>query len=339
MRCLVTKLEGVVNDLSLKRMGEIRIEINAKGGESFKIVRPANTLGDLYVATLDGEARLSESNGGTLVSEIVVPNLAGGSSKTIYVSSGTYTIRLLHKDNLGEISSSNASFMTLHGEEWSSLEKIEAISLSVDIGGFDISYLRNYPNLKSFQVAGQNCVGALSDLLHLKKLQIMQLNKTAITGDIAVLNDLDLTNAVRIISCSGITGDAMSALSNKPTLQQVSFEGTPVQGNLASIKDLTTLKTLHINGTDIVGDLSNLGKMLNLTSFQPSNNMTGTIESMVAAFRSNGKKEGVFTLSYAAGITGATFEGISIKDWLKANGGKSSLKLTWTETTITGESV
>jgi hypothetical protein len=131
----------------------------------------------------------------------------------------------------------------------------------------------------------------------------------------------------------------MSALSNKLTLQTVSFEGTPVQGNLASIKDLTALKTLHINGTDIVGDLSNLGKMLNLTSFQPSNYMTGTIESMVAAFRSNGKKEGVFTLSYAAGITGATFEGLSIRDWIKANGGKSSLKLTWTETTITGESV
>jgi hypothetical protein len=339
MRCLVTKLEGVVNDLSLKRMGEIRIEINANGGESFKITRPANTLGDLYVATLDGEARISDTNGGTLVSEIIVPNLTGGANKTIYLSSGQYTLRLLHKDNLGEIQSSNASFMTLHGEEWSSLASLFSMSLSVGIGGFDISYLRNYPNLNTFEVAGQNCVGALSDLLPFKKLQKLQLNKTAITGDIAVLNDFGATNAVRIISCKGITGDAMSALSNKLTLQTVSFEGTPVQGNLASIKDLTALKTLHINGTNIVGDLSNLGKMLNLTSFQPSNNMTGTIESMVAAFRSNGKKEGVFTLSYAAGITGATFEGLSINNWLKANGGKSSLKLTWTETTITGESV
>ena len=339
MRCLVTKLEGVVNDLSLKRMGEIRIEINANGGESFSITRPTNTLGDLYVATLDGEARLSESNGGTLVSEIIVPNVAGGSLKTIYVSGGTYTLRLLHKDNLGEISSSNASFMTLHGEEWSNLASLNSISLSVGIGGFDISYLRNYPKLNTFALAGQNCVGALSGLLPLKKLQILQLNNTAITGDIAVFNDFDVTHVVRIISCKGITGDAMSALSNKLTMQEVSFESTPVQGNLASIKDLTALKTLHINGTDIVGDLSYLGKMLNLTNFQPSNYMTGTVESMVAAFRSNGKKDGTFTMKYAAGITGATFEGLSISNWLKANGGKSSLKLTWTETTITGESV
>lgn len=340
MRCLVTKLEGVVNDLSLKRMGEIRIEINAKGGESFRINRGSSALGDLYVATLDGVARISETNGGTLVSEIAVQNVQGGVYKDVFLSAGEYTLKLIHKGNLGGISATDASFMSLNGAEWTNLPNINTISLNIGLGGLDVTNFAAMPKLSSLQLAGQNCVGDIRGIAALQKCDILVLNKVAIHGDISALADFTIRNEARFILCNGLTGDALYTLAKNTSLKTLSIEGSSsFSGNIESIKDMTNLQTLQINGTNVIGDLVNLGKLLQLSNFAPSNFLTGTVESLVAAFRTNGKREGTFTLKYAGGMTGATFEGISIKDWLKANGGKSSLKLTWTETTITGESV
>lgn len=337
MDCLVTRLEGVVNDLSLKKLGEIRIKIKANGGENFSIRKSANSIEDLYVSTIDGSARIATSNGGTLKDTI---NISSYDNVSIYLSKGEYELRLVHRNSLESISSPNATFMYLEGEEWTDMKTLTNVDLSYGIGEFDVSYISDMPMLTNLGLAGQNLKGNLRGIATLTNVYALVLNNVGIADDIMTLAAMPIKGSVKIISSQGITGDGMSAMANKTSLVELDFESSAnIEGNITSIKNLVNLRTLKINGTKVTGELSSLGKMLNLQTFQPSSELYGSVEDLITTYRANGKKTGTLTLMYALGMQKATFEGQSIQSWLVANGGRSSLKLTWTATSITGESV
>lgn len=335
MRCLVTRLEGVIDDSSLKRLGEIRMRVKANSGDNFYIERSADSTEPLYVEAVGGLSKIATSNGGALMSKIEIASFS-----SVYLSEGDYELRIIHRDALRKLSSANASFMYLDGAEWNDMSNLTSLELSYSMGGFDVSLMGNLPKLDSLNLAGQQTTGDLRGIATIPNLYSIMLNGVSIVDDISVIRSMPIRGSIKILQSNGITGDGMSAAANKSTLVELDYEGSAnIGGDLSSIAELTNLRTLKINGTKVTGNLSAIGKMVQLTTFQPSNNLTGSVEDMIANFRANGKETGTFTLLYALSITGATFEGQSIQNWLVANGGRSSLRVTWTATSITGESV
>lgn len=107
-------------------------------------------------------------------------------------------------------------------------------------------------------------------------------------------------------------------------------------GNLGDLADLTLLEELRAGKATnyISGDISVLGKLTALTTFYMSgnNNITGTLESFVAAQRTNGRTTESTGINFAWGLYGVTFNGAAISR-------THSCTLTWTADSITYDGV
>lgn len=235
-KCLITKLNGSVQNESLLRIGEFMVKVSkveSPTADSQKIsVRnykdtQLRIIGDGYFTN----ETLTENKG-------KVMNIAANTETLIYYSNGDYEIAVSEKYSLNSI-----------GIFLSSSWKAFKGKLS-----FDIESLKYSTNLIQVFFSDTQITGDIAELTKLTSLQTILLNNTQVTGNIAVFGKL--TNLIKLsIDYTKVTGDIavfgkMANLSDIPSVNK-----TKVTGDISVYKN-TKSKTLKFSGTSVYGDLS-----------------------------------------------------------------------------------
>ena len=337
MKCLVTKLQGVIEDNTLKQLGEMRMQINAKsGGTSFKITRYENVGGVLKVYVVGG-ARLISQDNANYVSEIVFPDSTARQDINVYLAKGEYEIGILHKSNISELNSSNASAIKIDSGELALLRGLNLYNLA-EIGGCDISDIREWNKNANIKFAGTNYKGNLDGISTLGECMNLLFIYSSIADNVSKLANLNIKYLFNLNYSVGLTGDILSALSNSKSLVYLLMsDGGDITGDLTSIKDLTKLQEITmVNCKKVVGNISAFGSMLALNRlYIVATGVTGSFEQLVQAYRSNGKTSGSITIANAHLWDTITYEGLAVAEWQRTNlPNKTELTLSWTASSI-----
>ena len=203
--CLVTKLNGAIEDTSMLRIGEMRVHFS-------KVDNPTNITQQLVVVGTK-EGVLEIIGNGHFTDETLTQNL-GKTAKvrtwqeSVYVSEEVREVAILDKYSIKMLLSSYPS--------QSGYNK-----------SFDLSSLKYSRNLSNFNFEASGVYGDISNLKDCP-LEYLYLTNTNIEGDISSLAKMNLT----AIQISNIKGN-ISALYNMSNLGIAIFHKCELQGDLA----------------------------------------------------------------------------------------------------------
>ena len=235
-KCLITKLNGSVQNDSLLRIGEFSVKVSkveSPTADSQRFVvnnskdAQLRIIGDGYFTN----ETLSENKGKAL-------NITADTETTVYLSNGDYEIVVSEKYSLTQVGTyTHTSWLGYKGK------------LS-----FDIDLLKYSPNISFLALSNTQVTGDIAVLGKLTGLTHLVFESTQLTGDIAVLGKL---TGLRYITLSNtqVTGD-IAVFGKLTGLNQVpSINYTQVTGDIAVYKN-TKFTSLNLLGTSVYGDLS-----------------------------------------------------------------------------------
>lgn len=203
--CLVTKLNGAIEDTSMLRIGEMRVHFS-------KVDNPTNAMQQIVVAGTK-EGVLEIIGNGHFTDETLTQNL-GKTAKvrtwqeTLYVSEEVREVAILDKYSITKLLSSYPAQYTSNKS-------------------FDLSSLKYSRNLNNINYEGSGVYGDISNLKDCP-LSYLYLMYTNVEGDISSLAKMNLEG----IQISNIKGN-ISALYNMSNLTYVIFHKCELQGDLA----------------------------------------------------------------------------------------------------------
>ena len=216
MKCLITKLTGSVQNDSLMKIGEMRINV-------VKVEVPTSTTQKITL-TFNKNAVVSIVGNGYFTDSSLAQNRGKSVSftafeqKDIYVSNEDFWISIADKYSLTYIRmGSNMYISDIADLKYSN--GLERLFLTKDCGG-ELSALNNKTNLITLYCNNSAVTGDLSSLSNLNKLQNLYCNNSAVTGD-------------------------LSSLSNLTELVEIIAQDTDVKGDLSSLTKMSKLLTLH----------------------------------------------------------------------------------------------
>lgn len=326
MKTLVTKLQGVVNDTTLKKVGEMRIAINAQGGEYISLAKV--TGGELIVSTLDGQPHISLSANGTLMPSVEIPNSTAATK--LYLGKGAYTLRLINKNNMQNIGILTGDVMTFNQEEWLYMPNLQIFDVRYLGGAFDVTDIKNWSNLLTLVMQGSSFSGDISVFngLNLQRVELLQTN---LRGDVSALRGTTRMEAITLSSNTYLTGDILSAISRNNSLRLLSISNQSTTGDLQSVQNLSALTDLILQTKNITGDITVLGKLPSLAKLNLAyTSVVGSIESLVATFVSNGRQSGTIDMRDVTFWKNVTYQNMPMSQWVNTNiGGSLKATLTW----------
>lgn len=239
-KCLITKLNGVVNNSSLLKVGELRIKIHPSSNGSPLLVYLLNNK-DIHLNII-GDGYFTNQNGN--VNNGKKRDLPASNTDGFYVSSGEYEISIDNKYALTRYETHHNSL-----DDYSELRLCKNLSaLWVQGADIDLSILKDL-SLETVVLTGNKVTGNLSDIAQ-GNLKFLQLSDSAVKGDISVLGSCAKLNYLNVIR-TACTGD-IASLKNLP-LTHLYIGGTTPFGNqfygdLATVS--ATLKILETSGTN-----------------------------------------------------------------------------------------
>lgn len=264
-KCLVTKLNGVVDNSNLLKIGELRIKIVSAPnpskftqGMSLKFTEPTEVsiVGDGYFT----DENLSANYG----------KVKTITSERFFISNGNYDLSIKNKYKVSFISTINkdvsgnniAYYKYINIDELkysNSLTWIDASNIDGDISAF-----KNALSLEFIGLSKTNITGDISVFANNTTLNSIYLTSTDITGDISAFkNNTALT--IADLSNTNVTG-SISAFSNNIALTSLYLNNTNVTGNISVFSNNTALKSVILNNTNITGDISVFNNMTKLES-------------------------------------------------------------------------
>ena len=253
-KCLITKLNGSVQNDSLLRIGEFCIKVSkveSPTADSQRFVvnnskdAQLRIIGDGYFTN----KTLSENKGKEL-------NITANTETTVYFSNGDYEVVVSEKYSLTQVG-------TYIKTSW--IEYKGKLS-------FDIDSLKYSPNISFLAISKTGVTGDIAVLGKLTGLTHITLDNSQVTGDIAVFGKLTSLTHITLDN-SQVTGDIavfgkLTSLAKIPAINH-----TGVTGDIAVYKN-SNFKTLQLLGTSVYGDLSVLQN--SILWVQADRNTTGT---------------------------------------------------------------
>jgi hypothetical protein len=235
-KCLITKLNGSVQNDSLLRIGEFCIEVRKEesptaDSQKFSVRNTKDSqlriIGNGYFTN----ETLSENKG-------KVMDIAANTETLVYYSNGDYEIVVSEKYSL-------SIFGVFLSTSWKDFKG----KLS-----FDIESLKYSLNIQNLMLSNTQVTGDIAVLGKLTSLAILMLSNTQVTGDIAVLGELTSLRHL-MLSNTQVTGDiaVFGKLTNLTDIPSVS--NTKVTGDISVYKN-TKSNQLQFKGTRVYGDLS-----------------------------------------------------------------------------------
>lgn len=262
-KCLVTKLNGVVNNNSILRIGEIRFKINkvevpTEGTQLLGVFVNAPSkmeiIGDGYFT----DKTLTENKG----KSITVDKTTNG----VFVSSDNdVEIALLNKYAITSVTSYYI------GQPSSTVNPSNK--------AFDIDDLKYSPSITKISMNNSKMSGDIETLKSLTALTVLDAGNTQVIGDIEALKNLTALNNIELNETK-VSGD-IDALKNLVELTRVRFQNTKVQGDISNLSNLTKCSEINLYNSGCYGDISSLSKLTKLTHFI-CYNMSGNLSSLTA---------------------------------------------------------
>lgn len=210
-KCLITKLNGSVDNNDLLRVGEMRIKVESAEsptgdtqGFGLAFVKPTTIeiVGDGYFT----DKTLTENKG---------KSMTVLDSQDIIVSQAT-TVAIRDKYNLREIA------VYIKGGTPYCKNKV----LNIDDLKYSIS-------MRLLNVYRTQASGDIASLKNLTALTTLYLSSTKVTGDIANLKNLTVLTTLQLNSTQ-VSGDVAN-LKNLTALTSLSLNNTQVSGDIANI--------------------------------------------------------------------------------------------------------
>jgi hypothetical protein len=255
-RCLVTKLNGSVDNTSLLRIGEMRIGISKIDSpnhwtQGFRITFNKLTVLEIIGDGYFTDVNLTANNGKKIT---LNPNVY----EKVYVSNGNFEVAILDKyalvaifdyDTYDEANSTysqkNKSISDIGFFKYSTA--LTSLGLSNTIISGDIANLKNLTALTRIELNNTNLSGDIANLKNLTALTILKLSNTNISGDIANLKNLTaLTNLGLSNAQIPLTGE-ISALSTLSKCSTISLSFSKLTGDLAILPDACCEVGLYYN--------------------------------------------------------------------------------------------
>ena len=257
-KCLVTKLNGTVDNDSLMHIGEFRIKIGkvsnpTRDSQLIKIGVTSDTelriVGDGYFT----DSTLTQNKGKkiTISKNDEVPN-------EVYVSNGDIELAVMNKYNLSVISMVNSQYNKDRE--------------------FDLDALKYSTSLKAIDANGSKVFGNLNSLSSCSKLSSITLPDTLVTGNFSVFADKNM--GVVNLASTAVVGD-ISNLKNSINLSLLHVPNTAISGDISVLGNKDKLRYLNIVNSGLYGDISAFRnnsniKELNLTKL----NCTGDLATL-----------------------------------------------------------
>ena len=241
-KCLVTKLNGSVNNNAILKLGEMRFKVTSAANPTAASQLVAFNFNKNCEVRIIGDGYITDSNlSANKGKSIVIP---ANTSTDVYFSNGDYEVSITDKYSVVAFKgySSNVS---INIEDFKYSNNLGILtSLSKKSFG-DVSYLKDLVGLKTLNLSSYNITGKLSDLSRLTSLTEITLSESKIEGDLSEISDL-------------------------ASLQTL-YLPLGVSGNVSSLAKMTALTHLQISNA--IGDLSQLPANVIFTQL-PNGNFT-----------------------------------------------------------------
>lgn len=242
--CLVTKLKGVVDNSSLKKLGHAVYELKNPSTETFYILE-ASKVGVI------AEIRGAKFNSGHYGTQVIDDTHISVGANNIGIQRATFKIK--------DIASANVEIEVY--DKYS----ITQIGYSIiNLKDFDYSNLNFIPS--------SALIGDTSTLAKFVDLSVLQSSGGNLTGNISNLSGL--TDLIRLsIVAANITGN-ISSLSGLINLTELDLGNCPeVHGDIAALGTLTSLNKLKLwHGSTIINQYS--GSLESFVAAQRANGRT-----------------------------------------------------------------
>lgn len=264
-KCLVTKLNGVINNNTLPRLGCIAVsfkqlenptEFTQGLGVTFKKAATAKIVGNAYFT----DKTLTENKGTEL-------SFGAGENGSVFVSNGDCIVYFTNKYALSELKryayssnypSTSTGNKTLSLDDLKYSNSISVLDLNNNVNG-SIESLSNKKDLLSVLISGDGITGDINSFKESVRLSLLTCTNTNITGNISFMRYLANIQSVNLYG-TVLSGD-ISSLQNCTKATSLEFYASneaPITGDLASLVNLNKLVHLSITYNRLSGDLSNM---------------------------------------------------------------------------------
>ena len=244
-KCLITKLNGSVDDNELLRMGEMRIKVESVGSAT------KDTQG-LGVAFIEPTAVEIVGNGyftDNTLTENKGKNMVVSGSQGVIVNQAT-TIAIRNKYKL-----TGLNVFIPSGSPYGK-NKV----LNID----DLKYSTS---LNSLNLVSAQASGDIASLKNLTALATLSLGNTQVVGDIANLKNLTSLKTLRL-SLTKVNGD-IANLKNLTALKSLSLSNAqvPLTGGIGQLSALSNCTDISLQYSKLTGDLATLPSVCRFASF------------------------------------------------------------------------
>ena len=270
-KCLVTKLNAVVDNDNILRLGEARIKIAVDKTPSNQCINMSvsrdtdlEIIGDSYFTDSNLSANLGKSKKLKPSDGIV----------KVYFNNAAAEIGIRNKYNIRDIMFSGRSVMDLASFAYT--KSLNTINSEYSGMYGDISALKN-TSISQIYLSGNKIYGDIASLKNTTSLARLNMNDDPdIYGDLSSLSGL--TNLVWLyFNHSGLTGsiDSLRALTK---LTSVNLENTNAQftGNIESLSGMSALGNFTCNNAALTGDLAKIPASCTLVNFSSGDSSTFT---------------------------------------------------------------
>ena len=260
-KCLITKLNGSVNNSELLKIGELRINFG-------KVQNPTKENRSLNIK-VNKESKVELIGDGYFTDE----NLGANKGKSLLLSPNTNNyIYISNNDVAISISDKYALTGIFHQAveyPWNASGDKSHIKYNLE----DLKYSAALTNLSA---KSANISGDISALTNLTALVTMDLSNTQISGDIANLKTLTALTSMSL-SNAQVSGD----IANLKTLtaltsMNLSNMQNPLTGNISNLKSLTKCTDIKLDYSKLTGDLATLPASCRFVSFYKDKGSTFT---------------------------------------------------------------
>lgn len=264
-KCLVTKLNGIINNNTLPRLGCIAISFKQQEtpteftqglGVTFNEAATAKIVGNAYFT----DKTLIENKGKEL-------SFRPEENSSVFVSNGDCIVYFTNKyafvelkryAYLSDYPSTSTGNKTLSLDDLKYSNSISVLDLHKNVTG-SIDSLSNKKSLLSVTISGNDITGDINSFKESVNLSSLIFTNTNVTGNISFMSHL--TN-IRNVNLYGtvLSGD-ISSLQNCTKAISLEFYASneaPITGDLASLANLNELLKLSITYNRLSGDLSKM---------------------------------------------------------------------------------
>lgn len=281
-KCLVTKLQGTVDNDSLVRLGELKIY--------FDEVESPTTIGQGFALSATPDTSLYVENGhltssslnDDLGTEVAIKDIQ--TTRYVSNSTGATIVNVMNKYNLQKI--------ILRGGNLNNSNRDQVKHIRMNINELE------YSPVTMVRATNTSCYGDIEKAFGRNTVcQYVDLDETNVVGDVSVFSDKNTLIRLFLQDNNGIYGDVSGVIS-LPSLTELKVKG--VEGNVNNVSS-SSLKVLYMQAGQITGNITFLNNLTALTTVEmyACTELEGSIEDIYLPstctkmlFRSNNKITG-----------------------------------------------